>query len=380
MFLVQREVTWMVPTSIARFAPLVLAALALASFAACSGGEGMARPTKASGGSPSSDETAQASAREPSVGATTVSPAAAMPETATPMPRPDLARTVDERRMAERQFLPGVTDVQRWHEVALVGQPGNFAPSVVPLADGRYRMYANGGAGKGIVSLISPDGIHFEAEPGIRLNGAGTGALDCVASHPWVVAMDGGFRMYYQGDANCAPTDSQPHQFRVFSAFSKDGLTFTREGVRIDVGPGTGLRTAAHGRIVRMADGDYRMFLSVDLLGKDGPADVVSATSADGLTWKVDLKPVLERAHDPTIVLEDGKLSVIAAFLGDNVVALEAGPGGVLRPTRWLEFYDTNGTRVEEFGDIDAARLPDGRLAIYGSGKGVKGIMVMVAE
>jgi hypothetical protein len=317
----------------------------------------------------------------------TIGPTTAKPPTPTntrspASPSPAVRPSGAENRQQERANLPGVTAVEKWHEIAVAGRPENFAPSVVRLEDGRYRMYVNGGPGNGIVSYISSDGLTFAPEEGVRLAGGGTGALDCIASHPWVAAMDGGYRMYYQGDANCVQGDQsgQEHAFRIFSAFSEDGLSFKREGVRVDTGGTTGLRQAAHGRVLRLADGSYRMYFSADLAGKNGPADVLGATSSDGLTWTVNLQPILVGAHDPTVIAIDGTIYVYATFLGDNFVVAKSGDGATFTPASWLEFYNRSGTRIEEFGDTDINRLPDGRLALYGSGKGSKGVSVMVKE
>jgi hypothetical protein len=239
-------------------------------------------------------------------------------------------------------------------------------------------MYANGGQGSGVVSFISSDGLSFTPEPGQRLSQPGeSGALDCVSSHPWVFAMDGGYRMYYQGDALCAK-GGDAHQFRVFSAFSKDGLSFAREGVRIDIGGPTGLTQAAHGRVLRLPDGRYRMFFSANFASKDGPADVLGATSTDGLAWTLDRSPILERAHDPTVISVDGEIRIYTTFLGDNFVVLRSTDGFTFTASKWLDFASIAGARVEEFGDADIIRLADGRLVIYGSGKGSRGVSVML--
>jgi hypothetical protein len=252
----------------------------------------------------------------------------------------------------------------------------------VRLPDGRYRMYVNGGPGKGIVSYVSDDGLSFAPEEGVRLAEGGAGALDCTASHPWVVPMDGGYRMYYQGDSNCVQGDQsgQQHAFRIFSAFSSDGLAFRREGVRVETGGATGLTQAAHGRILRLAGGTYRLYFSANLAGKNGPADALGASSPDGLTWTVDTRPILVSAHDPTVIAIDGTIYIYTTFLGDNFVVAKSTDGSTFTPAAWIDFYNRSGTRIEEFGDTDIARLPDGRLALYGSGKGSKGVSIMVRD
>ena len=259
--------------------------------------------------------------------------------------------------------------------MAVSGHQHNFAPSVVRLDDGRYRMYANAGMDAGVVSLVSSDGIAFTPEPGVRLSKTGDPKLDCTSSHPWVIAVSGGWRMYYQGNADCNPERGGPVQYRIFSAYSKDGLSFTREGVRIEGSPANGLHEAAHGRVLQMPDGTFRMYFSAGIIGKEGPSDLLTATSEDGLRWTVDLRPVLERAHDPAVIAIGGKVFIFANYLGDNLLILESVDGRTFAPTSWVDFYSPGGTRIEEFGDVDVALLPDGQLAMYGSGKGSRGIV-----
>jgi hypothetical protein len=248
----------------------------------------------------------------------------------------------------------------------------------VPLAAGGYRIFWNDMPARGITSASSPDGLSFTKEAGLRLANGQSGDLDCIASHPWVIPVTGGYRMFYQGNANC---DAQPNQqqpvYRIFSAFSADGLTFAREGVRVDIGAANGLAAAAHGRVLRLADGRYRLYFSANFIGKDGPADILGATSTDeGLTWELDAQPILERGHDPTVIALEGKIYLYTTFLGDNFVILESADGFAFTPTSWVEFYDAAGQRIEEFGDADMLQLPDGQVVIYGSGKGAPGLGV----
>lgn len=356
---------------VSRRACLIAAAAMVSAAVACSSGN--------------SARHAPSSTAPPAVTATdaTIAPVPTQPKpvptTPPPGPQNPRSQSPNDRRAAERAFLPGVTAVEPWKQVGTAGSRENFAPSVIRLPDGRYRMYANGGPGNGIVSFISANGLQFVPEAGKRLENGGPGTLDCIASHPWVAAIAGGYRMYYQGDANCVSGDQsgQQHAFRIFSAFSRDGLTFQREGVRVDIGGTTGLTAAAHGRVIARTGGDFLMVFSANLAGKDGPADIVSATSNDGLTWSVNRTPVLERAHDPTLIAIDGAIRIYTTFLGDNFLRLDATASG-FQPVTWLEFRDLTGARIEELGDADVAVLGDGRLALYGSGKGSNGIGIFV--
>lgn len=282
-------------------------------------------------------------------------------------------------REHERSFLPQVTAVEKWTEIGVISERQNFAPSIVKLREGGYRIFWNDPP-KGITSASSPDGIRFTADGGVRLGNGQGGSPDCIASHPWVIAVEGGYRMYYQGNEDCEPTPGEPPIYRIFSAFSAEGLNFSREGVRVDIGAATGLTQAAHGRVLRLADGTYRMYFSANFIGKDAPADVLGASSADGLTWALDAAPTLERAHDPTVIQIGGAIYLYTTFLGDNFVILESADGYAFTPTTWVEFYNQNGARIEEFGDADILMTDDGRLLIYGSGKGSPGLSVCVRE
>ncbi|MBF0344101.1 MAG: VCBS repeat-containing protein [Nitrospirae bacterium] len=276
---------------------------------------------------------------------------------------------------SERSFLPNVTSVQKWVEIASkISAADNFAPSIVPLKEGGYRIFWNQASSGGIASAASTDGINFTPESGLRLSNGASGDKDCIASHPWVIQVENGYRMYYQGNANCATTQGSQPIYRVMSAFSTDGLNFVKEGVRIDIGQSTGLTQAAHGRTCKLSNGKYRMYFSANFIGKDGPADILGATSTDGLTWSLDQKTILDRGHDPTVVIINNTIYLYTTFLGDNFVIMKSEDGYSFAPVSWVEFYNDSGQRIEEFGDADILQLPDGRLLVYGSGKGQKGL------
>ncbi|MBM3779284.1 MAG: hypothetical protein FJW23_13790 [Acidimicrobiia bacterium] len=171
------------------------------------------------------------------------------------------------------------------------GQPVADA-TAVRLADGRVRLYAFA-QGLGIVSAVSltPAGVSFVAEPGVRLpDGSGMPRA--------VVLADGRVRLFYTSGNG------------IRSATSLDGLTFVDEsGFRltaVDAGfaqaaspvpgaPSSAMPGAADGAtsgptIVPLADGRFRMYFS-DLPrpgGTPGGHLVKSAVSIDQLTWTVE--------------------------------------------------------------------------------------------
>lgn len=291
-----------------------------------------------------------------------------------PSPQASPSPSGSDLRLQERARLPGVTQVERWRELAIISEVQNFAPGIVPLREGGYRMFWNDPPAGGITSAASVDGFSFVKDAGLRLPNGTSGDADCTASHPWLAQTEGGYRMYYQGNAVCNPQPNQEPVYRVLSAFSADGLTFEREGVRIDIGAATGLTQAAHGRVLRLADGTLRMYFSANFVGVNEPADILGATSQDGLTWQLDGQPILKAGHDPTVIQLGDLVVVYTTYLGDNFLRLESRDGYAFTPMTWLEFYDARGQRIEEFGDAEVLLAPSGRLLLYGSGKGSRGL------
>ena len=290
----------------------------------------------------------------------------------------------EAQRQQERTYIAGVPAVQVWQQIAVISEPENFAPSVVERHEGGYRIYWNAAQSSGgIGSAVSEDGLTWTTEPGARLENGGSGALDCIASHPWVVAVEGGYRMYYQGNAQCGEVsgDNIPEpEYRIMSAFSSDGLEFEREGVVIDIGAETGLTQAAHGRVLDLGEHGYRMYFSANFIDKEGPADILGAYSTDGLTWALDPIPLLERGHDPTVIQVGDTIWLYASFLADNFLVLRSTDAYNFTPVAWVDFLDETGTRIENFGDADVLLLPDGRLVLIGSGKGTAGLGIFVRD
>jgi hypothetical protein len=91
------------------------------------------------------------------------------------------------------------------------------APRVVFLDDGRCRLYCYEGD-KGIVSALSVDGgLTFEWEPGVRIAQDGSYDGNSAFAPEIVRIQDGGYRMYYAGY-------STPSRAFILTALSDDGL------------------------------------------------------------------------------------------------------------------------------------------------------------
>ena len=155
----------------------------------------------------------------------------------------------------------------------------------------RYRLYASASphpdiepyAGAyndhHIVSAISDDGLDFELEPGIRI--AQESALESFSVYaPEVLRLGtGGYRMYYAGWMS-APEVVAGSKFhgRIFSAFSQDGLAWTKDpGICLDNGGRWDAAKASEPCIIDLADGRFRLFY--EACDYQGRWRIASATS-----------------------------------------------------------------------------------------------------
>ena len=169
------------------------------------------------------------------------------------------------------------------------GGAGDFrvvSSEVVPLGDssGRLRMYYECCSGpqsvqNSIRSAISEDGgLRWSPEPGVRLEGAGENYMA-----PRILFLEEGeLRLFC-----CRRGEG------IVSALSTDGgSTFQLEpGLRISSDGQWDRLTAFAPEIVRIAAGGYRMYYAG--YGSSQRADVMTAHSADGLTWEKQQQPVL---------------------------------------------------------------------------------------
>jgi hypothetical protein len=179
---------------------------------------------------------------------------------------PTIARLADGRLIAAHQYFPE-NDAANFDKVAvrfsrdegrtwtpprvieLTGLPQGmrfpFDPTLVPLPDGRVRLYftsvRQGGFEQqmpAIYSAMSPDGMRYTVEPGVRFAIPGRPVIDCaVVLHKGVFHLfvpDTGTRL--MGQRGDGPPDGQgPRPGVGYHATSRDGLEFTREDdVRVE--------------------------------------------------------------------------------------------------------------------------------------------------
>ena len=212
---------------------------------------------------------------------------------------PDEGRTWTPPQVIQLQGLPE-------------GMRSPFDPTLVPLPDGRIRLYFTSVRGRrieehrpAIYSAISTNGIDYLFEPGARFAVEGRPVIDCaVALHKGVFhlyAPDNGTRMP-GGPPDKERPEEQPGAGTGYHATSNDGLKFTREAdVTI---AGARFRWLGNAQ----SDGSVITFYGT----ADGPGGRWMATSKDGANWKLEERAVRGAGPDPGAVkLRDGSLVVV---------------------------------------------------------------------
>ncbi len=176
-----------------------------------------------------------------------------------------------------------------------------FDPTLVPLPDGRVRMYFTSlkqwrpnEDRPEIYSATSSNGLDFAFEPGVRFGIAGRPVIDCA-----VVRHGDTFHLFAPDNGTVgqpgAPTGERAPDGVGYHATSSDGLTFERQrDVRIE-----GRR---HWLGNALSDGE-----SIRFIGTGGPGGMWMARSADGQSWTLDREFSPVPGADPGAVrLKDG--------------------------------------------------------------------------
>ncbi len=255
---------------------------------------------------------------------------------------PTLGRLKDSRLLAAHQYFPadGEADFdkiavrfsedegQSWtppEVIHLTGLPSGmrfpFDPTLVPLPDGRVRLYFTSRLGRpldedvpAIFSAISTNGLDYVWEPGKRFGITNRMVIDCA-----VVLHDGVFHLY-SPDNGLAPrrgegpvrAEARPGAGVGYHATSADGLNFTRtDDVRI-----AGQR---HWLGNAQSDGQRITFFGTGDSGPPGPdspltrrGGVWMATSRDGQTWQPLATPPIPGADPGAVAARDGGWIVAA--------------------------------------------------------------------
>lgn len=210
-----------------------------------------------------------------------------------------------------------------------------FDPTLVPLPDGRVRMYfTSRRQGRdevpAIYSAISGNAVDYTFEPGRRFGIARRGVIDCA-----VVLHRGEFHLFAPDNGTGHPADpgrdprpaaDQAREGTGYHAISQDGLVFERVA---DVQVPGRRRWLGDAK----SDGERITFYGT------GEGGLWVATSVDGKTWQPDRMIRGVRAADPgTVVLKDGAQLIAGTApprAGTPSAQRRPGPGGPPPPPRW---------------------------------------------
>lgn len=258
---------------------------------------------------------------------------------------PTVARLKDGRLVAAHQHFPADDEKnfdkvavrfsddegKSWSKPAVVELKGlpegmrfPFDPTLVPLPDGKIRLYFTSNMQRerdsipAIHSAISNDGVKFEFEPGVRFAVEGRAAIDSA-----VVLHSGVFHMYVPDNGRGTPGRDAGDKSREgigYHATSSDGLKFERlDDVTISD------RRRWLGNAV--SDGD-----SIHFFGTGQGLWV--GESKNGKDWKVISFPKIRGGDPGAVKLKDGSwLIVITGTPRPGTPSAERRKDGPPKPT-----------------------------------------------
>ncbi len=214
-----------------------------------------------------------------------------------------------------------------------------LCPDVIPLADGRWRMYFEARSRSTptvVLSAISEDGLDWIVEEGIRVSNPdwSYGSPRCIyipqTNRSKSLSSHDRYRLYFHHYRHPmrGGMDAQNH---IISAISDDGLNFRLDaGVRLaQEAPQWESYAVYAPEVIRLQDGSYRMYYSSWSTTVRG--GVFAARSPDGLNWSKEGPPILrlDRPLDNKMVSEP---CVITLKEGEYRLYYEAqGEDGVYR-------------------------------------------------
>ena len=170
-----------------------------------------------------------------------------------------------------------------------------------------------------ILSAISSNDLTFTKEPGVRIS-AGTGFESHVCDPTIVNLPNGKMRMYYKGANTMQPGPGSVH--KVYSAISSDGITFQKEGLRIDSETSGDDGWASVPDAILLPDGRVRLYYVTAAGGQHG---IGSAISSDGLNFVREPGMRVENLVDPALVWIGDRYLLFAASIDERFARVPKG-------------------------------------------------------
>lgn len=253
------------------------------------------------------------------------------------------------------------------------GMPFAFDPTLVPLPDGRIRLYFTGNlsppSGRGtpaIYSAVSPDCVNFTFEPGVRFDVAGRIIIDCAAVlhrgvfHLFVPDNDIGENPSQRPENEAAA--NRPREGAAYHATSTDGLNFTRVADLQIEGRRRWLGNA-------QSDGKLITFCGTGEGFNAGSGDRPGgafwmATSEDGQAWELVANPPIGGGDPGAVKTRDGGMLVVVS---GKPRPQTSGRRGGSQPSQ--DFDDARGQVHAEFRDSRYAVAPVGKPGRFVTGQ-----------
>ena len=190
-------------------------------------------------------------------------------------------------------------------------------PFIHKLKNGKSRLYYC--KDDKILSALSSDGLTFTKEQGTRIS-QGTGFESFVCDPTIVDLPDGKIRMYYKGANSMKPGPGSVH--KIYSAISSDGLTFQKEGLRIDSETNGDKGWASVPDAIMLPDGRVRIYYVTAAEMQHG---IGSAISSDGLNFIKEPGIRVPNLVDPALIKIGDKYIVFAASIDERFAGIPRG-------------------------------------------------------
>jgi hypothetical protein len=205
--------------------------------------------------------------------------------------KPTADKAISTNKNRQQAATPKTTKISVLEPGKLVLPNGHADPTIAKTASG-YRMYVNrqSGGPSGVLVYASTDGITWTKEKDVVIPGASTSRA---------LVLPTGVRVYYPGTQPIKPTDPPAD---MFSSFSSDGLTFTKDP-GIVIKPRSNAYYVEGPSVFQLADKSWRMYFNENTVaaGMQRDGEIWGASSKDGTTWTRDTEVTLQAGSEESM-------------------------------------------------------------------------------